>query len=121
MSDKVTFLILALSGALRQIVPMFYLGAALYLGLEGGHRRIINWCYILVFGGFGVASYMLLNEPGYGWIPPWVSAEVWLIVVLIVLFLLGIMLFLAAIELQDLDPPQKWLREQYQAIINWLR
>lgn len=120
VSHKI-ILIMVLGDLLRQIVPMCYLGMALYLGLEGGHRSVLNWAYILLFGGFGVVLYMLLNEPGYGWMPMWVTHEMWLVLGLLVLLLLGAVLFLAAIELQELDPPQAWLHRRYHMVQDWLR
>lgn len=105
--------ILVIGSALRRIVPMIYLAMALYLGLEGSPRKVWNWAYIAAFGVFGVGAYMVLNEPGYSWLPVWATNELWVVVVLVCLLIIGLLLFIAAIELQDLDTPPEAISDFY--------
>lgn len=100
--------------ALRQFVPLAYLAMALYLGLEASPRKVWNWIYIMSFGVFGIASYMILNEPAYSWIPIWVTNDIWVTIVLFCILILGVLLFVAAIELQGLDSPAVALQNLYE-------
>ena len=119
MSETETLLIVA--ALLSEWVPLIFLAYALYLGLEGSTLRPLNWAYIVLFGAFGTAGYMVLNKPTFDWAPLWATTEFWLSIALLVILIMGTLVFLTAIETQDLDTPGEYFCKTYNRTRDRLR
>lgn len=101
--------------ALRILVPTLYLCAFIYLGaLGGGHARARH---LLVFGAAGAGGWMVLNEPSWAWLPPFITTDHWWILTLLGILALGILLFIDAIES---SADVKWPWERAQDLWQWV-
>lgn len=102
---------------LKQLVPLLYLIMALFLGVSGKKGRLI-WVYIVGLGSFGIGSYMVLNEPEFISVPPWLTDEVWFVVSMVSILMIGLLLFYTAITSQDIDWPWEAVPHLYEKVQN---
>lgn len=122
---------------LRQLVPTFYILAAVYLSVSsymdreeakdeemtGATKSVANLLdrvhnttfvrlpYVLLFGSTGVTTYMILNEPEWEWLPYGSTEEIWVLVVLALVLAIGMLLFMAVLEKQRLKRPGQYAKD----------
>lgn len=132
-----TVIALSVETLLRQLVPTFYILAAVYLSVSSYMDReeakdeemtgatkslasildrihnttFVRLPYVLLFGSTGVTTYMILNEPEWEWLPYGSTEEGWVIVVLALILAIGLLLFMAVLEKQRLKPPRKYAKD----------
>lgn len=122
---------------LRQLVPTFYILAAVYLSvssymdreeaedeeMSGATKSVANILdrihdttfvrlpYVLLFGSTGVTTYMILNEPEWEWLPYGSTEDVWVLVVLALVLAIGMVLFITVLEKQQLKRPRQYAKD----------
>lgn len=125
---------------LRQAVPGFYILAALYIAssrtrddeaeadetngaINGAVVPIpsifLRTAYAMLFGIVGIFGYLVLNEPAFGWFPPWFAKNVWEIMALVGVLGVGVALFIATIESQRLVSPTQRAGELWRWLLNF--
>lgn len=102
---------------LRQVVPGFYLFCAIYLGLELGGPTKLK--YSIVFGGFGSAVYIVLNEPDWALGTFWFTSVFWDVIVLLFALGFGIAVFQWILDAEEIDGPIQRAKTAWEWVRNF--